>query len=79
MTQKALRIACIALLFATSFGWKAGNQKGGKDSPQAVAKHHEHAAKHQQTQYRMPADAFVQIFALPSNEAKTAQVIFGCL
>ncbi len=46
-------------------GWILGGKKGGKDAP---------GGKKKVVQASLPPSAFVRIFALPSEEAKMAQV-----
>jgi len=55
----------LLLVGGESHGWILGGKKGGKDAP---------TERKKVTQAKLPPSTFVRIFALPSDEAKMAQV-----
>lgn len=64
-----LRGVLLLFLLATSCAWVLKGKKGGKDT------HLEHAGKAKALP-ALPPTTFLRIFALPSEEAKMAQVSF---
>lgn len=62
-----LRGVLLLFLLATSCAWVLKGKKGGKDAPQ------ERVPK-TKVQASLPPTTFLRIFALPSEEAKMAQV-----
>ena len=63
-----LQSVLLLILLASAHAWVLGGKKGGKDAPG------ERNVKIK-APTRLPPTSFVRIFALPSEEAKLAQVL----
>ena len=65
--MRLLRYLVLIALLASAHSWVLGGKKGGKDAPVQWR-------NKPKTQTKLPPTTFVRIFALPSEEAKMAQV-----
>lgn len=67
-----LRVLLLFALLVSSQCWVLGGKKGSKDATLERSSHTKNL--HSNVQPKLPPTSFVRIFALPSEEAKMAQV-----